>query len=75
MTPRDRSEAVNELGPRLGRGAAELEQLRLPVKIGPDEQRELMDLYPQPRGRETGVEYMPGPGPPPGRETRRRRSA
>jgi ClpP class serine protease len=58
--------------------ASELEQLGLPVTIGvPAEERSLMTLYPQPRGRETSVEYMPGrretPGLPPGREVPRRR--
>jgi ClpP class serine protease len=56
--------------------AAELEQLGLPVRVGvPDEERALMQLYPQPRGREAGVEYVPGRplphGLPPGREARR----
>jgi hypothetical protein len=33
--------------------AAELEQLGLPVKFGvPDEERTLMNLYSQPRGRQ-----------------------
>jgi ClpP class serine protease len=55
----------------------ELEALRLPVKIGvPEEERQLLHLYPQPRGRE-GVEYFPGrpaqPGLPPGREIPRPR--
>src|SRR5256714_9497619 len=59
--------------------APELEQLGLPVKVGvPAEERALMDLYPQPRGRESGVEYFPGrpdsPGLPPGREAPRRQS-
>src|SRR3954470_15630431 len=58
--------------------ATELEQLGLPVRVGaPAEGRALMDLYPQPRGRETGVEYVPGrplpPGLPPGRDVPRRR--
>jgi ClpP class serine protease len=58
--------------------ARELEQLGLPVRVGvPDEERALMDLYPQPRGRQTAVEYVPGrplpPGLPPGREAPRRR--
>jgi ClpP class serine protease len=40
--------------------ASTLEQLGLPVKRGvPDEERSLMDLYPQPRGREAAVEYVP----------------
>jgi ClpP class serine protease len=56
----------------------ELEGLRLPVKIGvPEEERELLRLYPQPRGRHAGVEYFPGrpapPGLPPGREIPRPR--
>jgi ClpP class serine protease len=56
----------------------DLEGLRLPVKIGvPDEERALLRLYPQPRGRESGVEYVPGrpapPGLPPGREVPRPR--
>lgn len=46
--------------------APELEQLGLPVKVGvPAEERLLMDLYPQPRGREASVEYVPGPRLPP----------
>jgi ClpP class serine protease len=58
--------------------APELAQLGLPVRVGvPVEERALMDLYPQPRGRESSVEYMPGrplpPGLPPGREVPRRR--
>jgi ClpP class serine protease len=56
---------------------SELQGLRLPVKIGvPDEERKLLQLYPQPRGRQ-GVEYFPGrpesPGLPPGREVPRPR--
>jgi hypothetical protein len=40
--------------------ASDLEQLGLPVKVGvPVEERELMDLYPQPRGRQASVEYVP----------------
>ena len=39
----------------------ELEALGLPVRLGvPAEERELMRLYPQPRGREPAVEYVPG---------------
>ena len=46
--------------------APELEQMGLPVRVGvPVEERTLMDLYPQPRGREAGVEYVPGPQLPP----------
>jgi ClpP class serine protease len=42
--------------------ASDLEQLGLPVKVGvPAEERELMDLYPQPRGRQASVEYVPSP--------------
>jgi ClpP class serine protease len=42
--------------------AAELIELGLPVKVGvPAEERELMQLYPQPRGRTPAVEYVPGP--------------
>ncbi|HLB19686.1 MAG TPA: hypothetical protein VK613_11205 [Gaiellaceae bacterium] len=53
--------------------AAELEQLGLPVKFGvPDEERTLMNLYPQPRGRQESVESFPEapivPGLPPGRD-------
>jgi ClpP class serine protease len=45
--------------------APELEQLGLQVKVGvPADERSLMDLYPQPRQREGGVEYMSGPRPP-----------
>lgn len=56
----------------------ELEELGLPVKIGvPAEERALMDLYPQPRGRQGSVETFPErpvvPGLPPGRDTPRRR--
>jgi ClpP class serine protease len=53
---------------------SDLEPLGFPITIGvPAEERELMDLYPQPRGRQTAVEYFPGqppqrPGMPPGRE-------
>jgi len=53
--------------------ARDLEGLGLPVRVGvPDEERELMDLYPQPRGREAAVEYVPGP---PARGPSRRRPA
>jgi hypothetical protein len=41
--------------------AGELQALGLPVRIGvPDEERELLALYPQPRGRQSAVEYVPG---------------
>jgi serine dehydrogenase proteinase len=57
--------------------ACELEQLGFRVRVGvPAEERKLMELYPQPRGREAAVEYVPGrpqPGLPPGRESPRRR--
>jgi ClpP class serine protease len=40
----------------------DLEGLGLPVRVGvPKEERALMDLYPQPRGREPAVEYAPLP--------------
>jgi ClpP class serine protease len=57
-----------------------LEQLGLPVKIGlPAEERALMNLYPQPRGRQESVESFPDrpmvPGLPPGREAPRRHEA
>jgi hypothetical protein len=45
--------------------AAELSALGLPVRVGvPAEERELMELYPQPRGRQSAVEYAPSPGVP-----------
>jgi serine dehydrogenase proteinase len=51
----------------------ELQLLRLPVKVGvPESVRELMTLYPQPRGRTPAVEYVPGP---PGPSIPRRREA
>jgi ClpP class serine protease len=41
--------------------AKELRSFGLPVTIGvPPEERELIGLYPQPRGREPAVEYAPG---------------
>jgi ClpP class serine protease len=52
---------------------AELERLGLPVLVGvEDEERELLDLYPQPRGREAAVEYVPGPRTPSREPVRRR---
>jgi ClpP class serine protease len=48
----------------------ELKALGLPVHVGvPEQERELMTLYPQPRGRTPAVEYVPGPPVPsfPGR--------
>jgi ClpP class serine protease len=45
--------------------APDLERLGLPVRVGvPAEERDLMDLYPQPRGRQAAVEYVPGPSLP-----------
>ncbi|TCJ15856.1 hypothetical protein E0L93_11385 [Rubrobacter taiwanensis] len=39
-----------------------LRQLGLPVRVGvPKEVHALMKLYPQPRGRQTSVEYVPSP--------------
>jgi ClpP class serine protease len=57
---------------------ADLEQLGFPVTIGVhQEEWELLELYPQPRGRQPGVEYFPGtparPGLPPGRDRPRPR--
>jgi hypothetical protein len=38
--------------------AADLAKLGLPVSVGiPQEERTLMELYPQPRGRDEAVEY------------------
>jgi ClpP class serine protease len=59
---------------------AELEPLGLPIKVGvPSEERELLALYPQPRGRQSAVDYFPGrpapPGLPPGREAPRPKPA
>ncbi|MBA2359735.1 MAG: hypothetical protein H0V79_02155 [Actinobacteria bacterium] len=56
----------------------ELIPLALPIEVGvPTEERELLALYPQPRGRPSGVDYFPGrpppPGLPPGRESPRPR--
>jgi ClpP class serine protease len=42
--------------------ARELEALALPIRVGvPPPERDLMALYPQPRGRTPAVEYVPGP--------------
>jgi hypothetical protein len=50
----------------------ELQALGLPVRVDvPQEERDLMTLYPQPRGRTPSVEYVPGPRVPPGLPTRR----
>jgi ClpP class serine protease len=49
--------------------ARDLTMLGLPVKVGvPEDERELMTLYPQPRGRKSPVEYVPVE---PGMPTRR----
>jgi hypothetical protein len=57
--------------------APTLKQFGFPVKIGVSpEERSLMNLYPQPRGRQESVETFPDrlvPGLSPGRETPRRR--
>ncbi|MEA2291296.1 MAG: hypothetical protein QOF17_316 [Solirubrobacteraceae bacterium] len=46
--------------------ASEVAALGLPVRVGvPEEERDLMLLYPQPRGREPAVEYVPGTPPRP----------
>jgi ClpP class serine protease len=46
-------------------GAAQLQALGLPIRVGvPELERELMTLYPQPRGRTPAVEYAPGPPAP-----------
>ena len=50
----------------------ELETLGLPVRVGVgEEERELMTLYPQPRGRQPAVEYAPGAPERPGLPGRR----
>jgi ClpP class serine protease len=42
--------------------SGDLLELGLPVRIGVDEEeRDLLTLYPQPKGREAAVEYVPGP--------------
>ena len=52
--------------------AEDLKALGLPVRVGvPEEERELMVLYPQPRGREASVEYAPGVPESPGVPRRR----
>ena len=52
--------ATGHLDARPSAAGAELETLGLPVKVGvAEEERELMTLYPQPRGREAAVEYVP----------------
>jgi ClpP class serine protease len=43
---------------------AELEEMGLSVRVGVEEdERELLKLYPQPRGRSSQVEYAPGSAP------------
>jgi ClpP class serine protease len=55
--------------------AKDLEQIGLPVRIGvPPDERTLMRLYPQPRGREAAVEYVPGRWFTPRRDVSRRGS-
>ena len=45
--------------------AAELGLMGLTVNVGiPSEERKLMQLYPQTRGRTPAVEYAPGPASP-----------
>ncbi|MDX6515272.1 MAG: hypothetical protein QOH73_938 [Gaiellaceae bacterium] len=45
--------------------ARDLAGLGLPITVGvPEEERALMRLYPQPRGREAAVEYVSGPSVP-----------
>ncbi|HEX4692683.1 MAG TPA: hypothetical protein VH276_18430 [Solirubrobacteraceae bacterium] len=45
--------------------APDLRLLGLPVRVGVGEiERELLTLYPQPRGRAPAVEYVPGPARP-----------
>ncbi|MGZ6582300.1 MAG: SDH family Clp fold serine proteinase [Gaiellaceae bacterium] len=70
LEPRTGAERARDLAHLLSSGvwthdhplmAPELDQLGLPVRVGvPAEERSLMRLYPQPRGRETSVEYVPG---------------
>jgi ClpP class serine protease len=53
--------------------AADLQAYGLPVRVGvPADERELLTLYPQPRGREAAVEWegTPGRPPPDGRRQR-----
>jgi ClpP class serine protease len=55
--------------------ASDVQALGLPVRLGvPEEERELMRLYPQPRGREPSVEYVPAPPGRPGLPGRRERT-
>jgi ClpP class serine protease len=42
--------------------ASDLQLMGLPIRVGvPEDERELMTLYPQPRGRTPAVEYVPSP--------------
>jgi ClpP class serine protease len=53
--------------------ARELKLLDLPITVGvPEAERELLTLFPQPRGRPSPVEYVPAA--PPGMPTRRARN-
>jgi ClpP class serine protease len=54
---------------------SDLQALGLPVRVGVGaRERELMTLYPQPRGRTPAVEYAPGPSAPGLPQGRRSRS-
>jgi ClpP class serine protease len=74
LEPRMPTERARELARTLSTGTwthdqplmpPHLEALGLPVRLGvPVEERELMQLYPQPRGREPAVEYVPVPSRP-----------
>jgi ClpP class serine protease len=56
--------------------AGDLEALGLPIRRGvAEEERELLSLYPQPRGRESSVEYAPGMPEQPGYPRRREQPA
>jgi hypothetical protein len=55
-----------------GLQAADLQAFGVPARVGvPPEERELMTLYPQPRGRPSSVEYVPGPSRRPALPARR----
>jgi ClpP class serine protease len=74
LEPRLGPEQAREVAGMLCRGTwthdhplqpPELKALGLPVRVGVGEaERELMTLYPQPRGRTPAVEYVPGPSRP-----------
>ena len=52
--------------------ARDLEPFGLPITVGvPPEERQLLSLYPAPRGRQSAVEYFPGRPAPPGMPARR----